>query len=263
MDLAANATAVVVTNVFVPVKGHGNGWIVVECVAIRHLARPTDAFILGPPVIGPFVIGSAIIDCLNVLRTNYAKGKLDLVLDTGVHVDPKGVSQSVSPDLCTDRIVRSIGGNAPLGICAPIGVVKARSIGVGIISRDAPIFVYSNDGAMDIIEGIGVSSFSGISQGNIQLSVVSKGHGAAIVEAFVHGWASKDQSPLVVVQHERLGIHSESHHNVVRPVLRVFETIFSVLGKKSKEVSVFGKIGRWNHSMQSPFAIGADLGSLG
>ena len=70
----------------------------------------------------------------------------------------------------------------------------------------------------------------------------------------------KDQGPLVVVEHQRLRIHGKSHHDIVGAVLGISEALLSVFRKKGKEMPVFGKVWRWNHSVQSPLAIGAHLG---
>mmetsp|Transcript_21963 Transcript_21963/g.61073 ORF Transcript_21963/g.61073 Transcript_21963/m.61073 type:complete len:214 (+) Transcript_21963:1755-2396(+) len=188
MNLTANTPTVLETNVCVPVEGHCQAWIIVQWVAILHVSGLANTLVLGPTVISPFVIGSSEIDRFNVLGANHPKGKLDLVLDVWVHVDTKWVPQSVGPDLGANRILGGVAGDATLGICTPIRVFVTRGFGVRIVVGDGPILVQSNDGTMDVVEGISIFSFTRVSRGNVQLSIVSEGHSTTIMKTFVHGW---------------------------------------------------------------------------
>jgi len=53
-----------------------------------------------------------------------------------------------------------INGYASSGISTAVTIRVARGFGTRIIVRDGPVFVPSNDGTVDIVEGSGIVSFS-------------------------------------------------------------------------------------------------------
>mmetsp|Transcript_32376 Transcript_32376/g.76146 ORF Transcript_32376/g.76146 Transcript_32376/m.76146 type:complete len:303 (+) Transcript_32376:2938-3846(+) len=213
--------------------------------------------VLRIPVVPPGIVRPGPVDLLPVAPADVRHGESGFLGLARIHRDPEWIPEAVGKDLRAQSALRGVFRDHSPRVRAAVAAVPVPD--KGIVARNAAVVVEPNDAPVCVVQGLDRVVVASVPGGDVELAVVSKGEGPAVVVLFGGGCPPPDDLCGGLVELECLGVHAEALDNVVGRDIHSLEATLSVTRVEHIDPQVFFKVGMGDCRLESPLSVGAKL----